>query len=62
MYCGPSHYNTHLHTGYCINKRNMCNGDDDCEDGSDEDCVPERRPCGDADLQNNEQARTAGYG
>lgn len=40
----------------------MCNGDDDCEDGSDEDCEIARRPCGDADLLNNEQARTAGYG
>uniref|UniRef100_A0A3B3DMT0 Complement component C9 n=1 Tax=Oryzias melastigma TaxID=30732 RepID=A0A3B3DMT0_ORYME len=49
-------------TGKCIKKRLMCNGDYDCEDGSDEDCDPVRKPCGQADLNNNEQGRTAGYG
>ncbi|XP_054908644.1 complement component C9 [Poeciliopsis prolifica] len=46
----------------CINKRLECNGDYDCEDGSDEDCDPVRKPCGTSDLDNNEQGRTAGYG
>ncbi|XP_042251419.1 complement component C9 [Thunnus maccoyii] len=49
-------------TGYCIKKRLSCNGDLDCEDGSDEECDPGRKPCGEETLQNNEQARTAGYG
>ncbi|XP_019747841.1 complement component C9 [Hippocampus comes] len=49
-------------SGSCINKRLMCNGDYDCEDGSDEDCEPGRHPCISAVLENNEQGRTAGYG
>ncbi|CAK6963611.1 complement component C9 [Scomber scombrus] len=49
-------------SGPCIKKRLMCNGDYDCEDGSDEDCDPERKPCGTSALENNEQGRTAGYG
>ncbi|KAL6096595.1 c9 [Pungitius sinensis] len=49
-------------SGTCISKRLQCNGDYDCEDGSDEDCDPIRRPCGAAALDNNEQGRTAGYG
>ncbi|XP_008274386.1 complement component C9 isoform X2 [Stegastes partitus] len=49
-------------SGACIKKRLMCNGDYDCEDGSDEDCEPVRKPCGNAILDNNEQGRTAGYG
>lgn len=40
----------------------MCNGDYDCEDGSDEDCDPLRRTCQDLSLDANEQSRTAGYG
>ncbi|XP_031715997.1 complement component C9 [Anarrhichthys ocellatus] len=49
-------------SGSCITKRLHCNGDYDCEDGSDEDCDPIRRPCGSDILDNNEQGRTAGYG
>ncbi|XP_068562685.1 complement component C9 [Cebidichthys violaceus] len=49
-------------SGSCITKRLQCNGDIDCEDGSDEDCDPLRRPCGLQMLDNNEQGRTAGYG
>ncbi|XP_069556987.1 complement component C9 [Brachyistius frenatus] len=49
-------------SGSCIKKRLMCNGDYDCEDGSDEDCDPQRKPCGTAVLDSNEQGRTAGYG
>ncbi|TNN75582.1 Complement component C9 [Liparis tanakae] len=46
----------------CTKKRFQCNGDYDCEDGSDEDCEPLRPPCGPVVLENNEQGRTAGYG
>ncbi|CAN9504377.1 unnamed protein product [Ophioblennius macclurei] len=49
-------------SGLCIKKRLMCNGDYDCEDGSDEDCDPGRKPCGDTNVDTNEQGRTAGYG
>ncbi|XP_068608889.1 complement component C9 [Brachionichthys hirsutus] len=49
-------------SGSCIKKRLMCNGDYDCEDGSDEDCDPVRKPCGSVALESNEQGRTAGYG
>ncbi|XP_031173481.1 complement component C9 isoform X2 [Sander lucioperca] len=49
-------------SGSCIKKRLMCNGDYDCEDGSDEDCDPLRKPCGLLVLDSNEQGRTAGYG
>ncbi|TDH02285.1 hypothetical protein EPR50_G00171340 [Perca flavescens] len=49
-------------SGSCIKKRLMCNGDYDCEEGSDEDCDPVRKPCGVSDLDSNEQGRTAGYG
>ncbi|KAM4635364.1 complement component C9 [Polymixia lowei] len=49
-------------SGSCIKSRLSCNGDYDCEDGSDEDCEPLRRPCGSTVLDNNEQGRTAGYG
>nr|AFU81223.1 complement component 9 [Oplegnathus fasciatus] len=49
-------------SGYCIKRRLMCNGDYDCEDGSDEDCEPVRKPCGALVLDTNEQGRTAGYG
>ena len=55
-------FNTHLCTGYCIKKRLMCNGDYDCEDGSDEDCETVRKPCATTVLDTNEQSRTAGYG
>uniref|UniRef100_UPI0037E75EB5 complement component C9 n=1 Tax=Semicossyphus pulcher TaxID=241346 RepID=UPI0037E75EB5 len=49
-------------SGPCIKKRLMCNGDYDCEDGSDEDCDPIRKPCLSEALDSNEQGRTAGYG
>ncbi|KAM3874158.1 complement component C9 [Diretmus argenteus] len=49
-------------SGSCIKKRLSCNGDYDCEDGSDEDCDPLRIPCGTAVPDTNEQSRTAGYG
>ncbi|XP_029300766.1 LOW QUALITY PROTEIN: complement component C9 [Cottoperca gobio] len=49
-------------SGSCIKKRLMCNGDYDCEDGSDEDCDPVHKPCGASVLDSNEQGRTAGYG
>ncbi|KAM6902069.1 complement component C9 [Xenentodon cancila] len=49
-------------SGKCIKKRLMCNGDYDCEDGSDEDCNPGRKPCGSMLIDNNEEGRTAGYG
>ncbi|KAF3701814.1 Complement component C9 Precursor [Channa argus] len=49
-------------SGSCIKNRLTCNGDYDCEDGSDEDCEPLRKPCGTAVLDTNEQGRTAGYG
>ncbi|XP_034402581.1 complement component C9 [Cyclopterus lumpus] len=49
-------------SGSCTKKRLQCNGDYDCEDGTDEDCDPLRRPCGSVVLENNEQGRTAGYG
>ncbi|KAM8743389.1 complement component C9 [Acanthopagrus schlegelii] len=49
-------------SGYCIKRRLMCNGDYDCEDGSDEDCETVRKPCATTVLDTNEQSRTAGYG
>ncbi|XP_053710439.1 complement component C9 [Synchiropus splendidus] len=49
-------------SGTCIKNRLTCNGDYDCEDGSDEDCDPNQKPCGSVSLDTNEQARTAGYG
>ncbi|XP_008323948.1 complement component C9 [Cynoglossus semilaevis] len=50
-------------SGFCVKKRLMCNGDYDCEDGSDEDCDdPSHKPCRTRILESNEQARTAGYG
>lgn len=50
--------------GTCIRRRFYCNGDLDCEDGSDEACDedPLHKPCGATELQSDEQGRTAGYG
>lgn len=58
----PHQPNSHLYTGSCIKKRLECNGDYDCEDGSDEDCEPLRKPCTSQVQDSNEQGRTAGYG
>ncbi|XP_044000737.1 complement component C9 [Gambusia affinis] len=60
--CSESEFQCTTDLKTCIKKRLECNGDSDCEDGSDEDCDPVRKPCGSADLDNNEQGRTAGYG
>ncbi|XP_033845627.1 complement component C9 [Periophthalmus magnuspinnatus] len=49
-------------SGQCIKMRLKCNGDLDCEDGTDEDCEPVRKPCGVLDLINSEHGRRAGYG
>uniref|UniRef100_A0A3Q3WL79 Complement component C9 n=1 Tax=Mola mola TaxID=94237 RepID=A0A3Q3WL79_MOLML len=58
--CSQSEYQ--CESGTCISKRLQCNGDYDCEDGSDEDCEPDRKPCGSKHLDTNEQGRTVGYG
>ncbi|KAF3849369.1 hypothetical protein F7725_015866 [Dissostichus mawsoni] len=47
--CSDSEF--HCESGTCIKKRLMCNGDYDCEDGSDEDCDPVHRPCGSSFLE-----------
>uniref|UniRef100_A0A3Q3B4A5 Complement component C9 n=1 Tax=Kryptolebias marmoratus TaxID=37003 RepID=A0A3Q3B4A5_KRYMA len=58
--CSAAEFQCELKT--CIKKRLECNGDYDCEDGSDEDCDPVRKPCGTIEYETNEQSRTAGYG
>ncbi|KAM4719593.1 complement component C9 [Anableps anableps] len=60
--CPGSEFQCTTELKTCIKKRLECNGDFDCEDGSDEDCDLVRKPCGTSDLENNEQGRTAGYG
>ncbi|KAF7217527.1 complement component C9 [Nothobranchius furzeri] len=60
--CSDSEFQCGTELKTCIKARLECNGDYDCEDGSDEDCDPVRRPCGNLLLENNEQGRTAGYG
>ncbi|XP_037548251.1 complement component C9 [Nematolebias whitei] len=60
--CSDSEFQCGTELKTCIKRRLECNGDYDCEDGSDEDCDPVRKPCGATELENNEQGRTAGYG
>ncbi|XP_030291657.1 complement component C9 isoform X1 [Sparus aurata] len=60
LVCSDSEFQ--CESGYCIKRRLMCNGDYDCEDGSDEDCETVRKPCATTVLDTNEQSRTAGYG
>ncbi|XP_012708465.2 complement component C9 isoform X1 [Fundulus heteroclitus] len=60
--CKQSEFRCTTELQTCIRKRLECNGDYDCEDGSDEDCEPTRTPCGASVFENNEQGRTAGYG
>ncbi|KAI7813403.1 putative complement component C9-like, partial [Triplophysa rosa] len=47
----------------CINKNLKCNGDDDCDDGSDEvDCDDVKLPCGKSTVVESDIALHAGYG
>uniref|UniRef100_A0AAV2IUY9 Complement component C9 n=1 Tax=Knipowitschia caucasica TaxID=637954 RepID=A0AAV2IUY9_KNICA len=58
--CSPTEFI--CESGQCIKMRFKCNGDFDCDDGSDEDCEPVRKPCLSLDLINSEHGRRAGYG
>ncbi|XP_053473620.1 complement component C9 [Ictalurus furcatus] len=50
-------------SGFCIKKRLVCNGDNDCDDSTDEDeCDKIRSPCGNVAVSESDIGLDAGYG